>query len=75
MKLSIQDSITIQKRKIGRAIHTARTKNKISMTEFSRVTRIDRSTLYRVEKGETNATIETLTIICWYLDVELKDIV
>ena len=61
--------------KIGMLIRKIRKSKNISQYKLSyKAEFVTRMTLIRIEKGETNPSIDTLKDICDALDIKLKDI-
>lgn len=61
-------------KEIGERIKILRTQQKLSLIEFSYIAEIDRSNLFRIEKGQASPNIATYIKIAVALDVPLREI-
>ncbi len=60
-------------RELGEKLREKRRQKKMSMKELADNCNIDKSTVYRIEKGLMNPTILMLKALCEVLDIDLKD--
>jgi transcriptional regulator with XRE-family HTH domain len=60
--------------KVGKRIRIIRKKKRLTQEEVAGMAKIDMSTLGRIERGETNAPIQTINKIAQALKVKPKDL-
>lgn len=60
---------------VGERVRAVRLERGIGQAECARAAGLDTSSLFRLEKGDQNATVETLGRIALVLGVELIDLV
>lgn len=60
-------------KKFGKHLKTLREQKGISSAELSRRTFIDKPHITRLEKGGTNPTLYTLSILCEALEISIED--
>ncbi|MGV3631030.1 MAG: helix-turn-helix domain-containing protein [Bacteroidota bacterium] len=60
-------------KELGKRLRENRKLKKMSMKELADNCNIDKSTVYRIEKGLMNPTILMLKALCGELGVDLKD--
>ncbi len=58
--------------KIGNNLRKSRIQKNMSMQCLADYCNIDKSTIYRIEKGTLNPTIVMLNIICETLEIEIQ---
>ncbi|AWX42881.1 adenine-specific DNA methyltransferase [Metamycoplasma cloacale] len=59
---------------VGNKIKEIRKQNKISQTELSQLTKIERSTISKIENGSINITLDTLEKIINGLNISIQDL-
>ncbi len=69
-----QDKKIYNRKILAKNIIEYRTKRKISREELSLNLRFDNSYISKLEKGNINITIDKLTIIADYFEIEIKDL-
>jgi transcriptional regulator with XRE-family HTH domain len=62
----------MRKKEIGEHLRKRRKSLKVSLSEFELLVGIHRNTLYKIERGEGNPTMETLVTILNALGMELN---
>jgi len=60
---------------VGKRVRKIRTQQRIGQAECARAAGMDKSSMYRLEKGEQNVTLDTLARIALVLGVEMGDLV
>ncbi len=62
-------------RKFGQKVRTTRNEKNMSMQELADYCNIDKSTIYRIEKGLMNPTITVVQNICENLEIKVNDLI
>lgn len=67
-------AIELERKKIGKAVHVIRNRQKMTQEELAERAGISRKSINAIEKGSINFTHELLFFIAFALDISVKDI-
>lgn len=59
---------------VGKRVRAIRTERRLGQAECARAAGIDKGTLFRLEKGQLNVTVQVLARIALALQVDLPDV-